>query len=152
MSVIERAVAVKAQVVAEDERELGRRAILNLGHTMGHAFEAETEFGALRHGDAVSLGIRFALALSVKKLHMPAGSVHRVTQVLDTLGGPNDWAERVNSAVLDRIDLDKKKKGSVVRAICLRDLGDPVVLDIELTEFKELVIELATAERERKQR
>jgi 3-dehydroquinate synthase len=149
LSIVKRAVSIKAQVVADDEFETGRRAILNLGHTLGHALEYDHGMGSLRHGDAVGLGMRFSLALSAKRLHLAQSQVDRALTALDALGSPSDWADRITPTVLSRIHLDKKIHGNVVRVIGLRDLGDPVVLSMSLTEFKETVESLATAERER---
>lgn len=62
--IVARAIAIKAEVVAGDERDRGRRRILNFGHTLGHALEAEAGFGPLRHGEAVVLGMRAAVQIS----------------------------------------------------------------------------------------
>jgi len=149
LDIVKRAVAIKAQVVSDDEFETGRRAILNLGHTLGHALEFEGDVGHLRHGDAVGLGIRFALALSAKRLHLAQSQIKRVLSALEALGAPSDWAQRITPTVLERMDLDKKNHGNVVRSIGLRDLGDPVILPMSLSEFKETVESLATTDRER---
>jgi 3-dehydroquinate synthase len=85
---------MKAAIVAEDEREAGRRALLNLGHTFGHAFEAETGFGdRLLHGEAVALGMAMAAALSVRLGRLDPDSARRVRRHLAAAGLPVSLAE-----------------------------------------------------------
>jgi 3-dehydroquinate synthase len=79
----------KARVVAEDERETGRRVLLNLGHTFGHALEAEVGFGdALLHGEAVAIGTVMAFDLSVRMGLCPASDLARVRAHFDAVGLP----------------------------------------------------------------
>ncbi len=84
---------MKAAIVAEDEREAGRRALLNLGHTFGHALEAETGFGeALLHGEAVGLGIVLAADLSVELGRLPAEAARRIRRHIAAVGLPTALA------------------------------------------------------------
>ncbi len=142
-------VKLKADVVSEDERESGRRVILNLGHTMGHAFETDTANGPLSHGDAIALGLRFCLAFSSEKLGLPKDDRRLGDAALTALDGPSDWTERLNDGVFERILLDKKNRGGMVRFVGLRKLADPVVLDYKQEEFRDIVCRLAVADRER---
>ncbi len=96
-----RSVEMKAEIVAEDEREAGRRALLNLGHTFAHALEAETGFGeALKHGEAVGVGCALAFRFSVKLGLCPgqdaerAGARHRRRRPADAAGRPRRRAVR----------------------------------------------------------
>ena len=134
--VVGQAVAIKAQIVAEDERETGRRALLNFGHTLGHAIEAEVGYGNLRHGEAVALGMRFAARLSSKATNLPLGAVSTLDNALDACGLPGDWADYVSGPVLERVALDKKIDGKWVNAILLRALGDPQIVRMPLAEFQ----------------
>jgi 3-dehydroquinate synthase len=78
---------MKAEIVAEDEREAGRRALLNLGHTFGHALEAETGYGPdLLHGEAVAIGMVLAADLSVRLGLLPATDFERIRRHLDSVG------------------------------------------------------------------
>jgi 3-dehydroquinate synthase len=87
MTAIAKSVAKKAEIVSQDERESGRRALLNLGHTFGHAFEAATGFGPdLLHGEAVALGLVMAFDYSAAQGLCPAGDAAAVRQHLDQLG------------------------------------------------------------------
>jgi len=142
-SLIAQAITVKAAVVARDEKDRGERMVLNLGHTLGHALEMGTLSPALRHGEAVGLGLRFMQALSVNVLHLSRAAEERLSQALDAVGVPKHWGRYVNETVLDRISLDKKNQGDTVRVIGLRDIGDPVIMTMSLEEFKDRLVALA---------
>ncbi len=123
--IIPAAAAVKCGVVSADERESGRRAFLNLGHTFGHALETRLGYGTVTHGEAVALGMRAALWLS-ERLN---GDVdERAWQALDLLPTPElptlDVADLL--AIMRR---DKKNSGGQIRLVLLRALGDPYVAD-----------------------
>jgi 3-dehydroquinate synthase len=118
--------ALKADVVAADERESGRRAILNYGHTVGHALEALTGLGAgLDHGEAVAFGMRVAGALSVAAADCPAADVAHQDELLDACG----LAQRPRLAageITASLGVDKKSRGGVARWVLLRARGEPV--------------------------
>jgi 3-dehydroquinate synthase len=117
---------LKAGVVAGDERESGRRAILNYGHTVGHAVEALTGLGAgLDHGEAVAFGMRVAGALSIVESGCPAADIEHQDQLLDACG----LTQRPRLApeeIAGHLSLDKKARGGVARWVLLRRRGDPV--------------------------
>lgn len=126
------AVAFKARIVAEDERESGVRALLNLGHTFGHAFEAEAEKGALIHGEAVACGLALAFRYSVRLGFCPADDAARVeahlqavglpARISDLPGGPYDAAR-----LLARMGDDKKNSGGAITLILARGIGDAFI-------------------------
>jgi len=127
-SVLERLVArcceLKADVVAEDEREAGRRAVLNFGHTMGHAIELLTGYSDVRHGEGVALGMAYALVLSSVRHGFPEPDVRRVLELLKKFGLPvapsPDWTwESLRSAM----GADKKSAGGQVRFVLSGQLG-----------------------------
>jgi 3-dehydroquinate synthase len=123
----------KAAVVAEDERETGRRALLNLGHTFGHALEAETGYGAaLLHGEAVAIGMVMAFDLSVRLGLCPAEDAGRVRRHLadmglpvglDGLAAPSWSAERL----LTHMGLDKKVHDGRLTFILTRGIGQAFI-------------------------
>src|SRR5258705_8338517 len=84
---VRRSVEIKAQVVSDDEREAGRRAILNAGHTVAHALEQVSDY-TLPHGEAVALGLVAESALAERLGIAPAGTRARVVEILATLGLP----------------------------------------------------------------
>jgi 3-dehydroquinate synthetase len=125
-------VAFKARIVAEDEREAGARALLNLGHTFGHAFEAEAPKDRIRHGEAVAAGLALAFAFSADRGLCPAGDAERVRAHLRAAGLPDgplalayaDWdAERL----IDRMRDDKKNRDGRIALVLARGIGDAFI-------------------------
>jgi 3-dehydroquinate synthase len=109
---IRRCVAVKASIVSRDEREGGLRAVLNFGHTLGHAIETEAA-GARLHGEAVALGMIAAVHMSVETGRCEASLLERLVRVLDAVGLPTGDRELDVDAVLARTTVDKKRSGGV---------------------------------------
>ena len=101
-------IAFKAGVVESDERESGRRAVLNLGHTIGHAIEAATGFRRWSHGEAVALGLRAALRLSVELCGLPASEAEAGQALLDGLGLPARLTGASARDVCELVPRDKK--------------------------------------------
>jgi len=130
---IAHSVAAKARIVAEDERETsGRRALLNLGHTFGHALEAETGFGdALLHGEAVAAGIGLAYRFSAERGLCGEADAFRVAEHLRRLGLPFDavsaGVEATGARLAEHMAHDKKKAGGRVPFILARGLGQAFV-------------------------
>ncbi len=122
-------VAIKARIVEEDERETsGTRALLNFGHTIGHGIEASLPYGELLHGEAISLGIRAALWLSVTKCGLPQSQADQVLQALEAFKLPLVLPEKVDPAtVLAKTATDKKFMGGTIKFVLLRSLGDAFV-------------------------
>ena len=120
---------MKAAIVAEDEREAGRRALLNLGHTFSHAFEAETGFSdRLLHGEAVALGMVMAADLSVRLGRLDAASAERIRQHLDTAGLPVSLAQAGLGAgdsprLLSHMAHDKKASEGRLTFVLLDAIG-----------------------------
>ena len=124
--VVTRAVRVKAEVVAADFFETGRRAILNYGHTIGHAVEAAT---GLPHGHAVAIGMVAAGAISAEKV----GYAHqeRQTEMVASLGLPVASPKVDRTTVMELVGRDKKRQGGALpKMVLLEDIGHPVVVDI----------------------
>ena len=119
--VVRRAVAVKAEVVSEDFREDGRRAILNFGHTLGHGIEVVCE---LSHGHAVAVGMVAAAAVSADRHGLDQG---RVRVPLERLGLPIRIHAATPDAILRLVRRDKKRTATGLRMVLLREVGDPVV-------------------------
>jgi 3-dehydroquinate synthase len=131
-----RSCAAKAAVVAADERETGDRALLNLGHTFGHALEAETGFGEdLLHGESVALGMRLAFDLSVLLGWCPAQDAHRVRRHFAAVGLPVALPEirgdhRFAAAdLLAHMHKDKKVRDGRIGLVLVRGIGDAFVTE-----------------------
>jgi 3-dehydroquinate synthase len=129
------AVAVKVKVVTADEREMGQRAILNFGHTIGHALEAESGYGLL-HGEAVSLGMIAALAFGAARGVTDPALPPRAAGVLARLGLPVDVAGRVTRPVLDRVEVDKKRRSDKVGFVFVPRAGEARVVEVAIEELK----------------
>jgi 3-dehydroquinate synthase len=131
---VARAVRVKADVVAEDETESGRRAILNFGHTVGHALEAASGYGLL-HGEAVGLGMLAALSLGeARGLGTPALAA-RARALLKHLGLPVDLEPRLSAEVLARVTVDKKRRGGAIRFVFVPAAGQTKLVDVSPDEI-----------------
>jgi 3-dehydroquinate synthase len=141
----------KARVVAEDERETGRRALLNLGHTFGHALEAEVGFGdALLHGEAVAIGTLMAFDLSVRLGLCPAADLDRVRTHFDTVGLPVA-APRLQGRTWQAEDLlrhmahDKKVRDGRPVLVLVRGIGQAFLYDQATDDQILPVLEAAVA-------
>jgi len=121
--VVRRSVEIKAEVVAADEREVGRRAILNFGHTVGHAIEATAKFAVL-HGEAVAIGMAYESRLAETLGVAQHGTADRVRGLLARYGLPLDLPESatVNDLVA-AMQIDKKARGGTVRFALPRAVG-----------------------------
>jgi 3-dehydroquinate synthase len=121
----------KAEIVAADEREGGVRALLNLGHTFGHALEVESGFGgALNHGEAVSIGMVMAFDLSVRLGHCPANDLMRMRAHLSAHGLPVSPPRNVPfqaKTLIRRMQGDKKAEGGRLTFILVNGIGQAFV-------------------------
>jgi 3-dehydroquinate synthetase len=125
---IREAVAVKVAVVQADPYEQGQRAVLNLGHTFAHAFEALSDY-RLRHGEAVAMGMGAAARLAVDLGRCAPGIARRIVALLDHLGLPTAIPGYDPEAVWTAMTSDKKKQGSQVRFVLPLDIGQVDVFD-----------------------
>ncbi|MBW3602573.1 MAG: 3-dehydroquinate synthase [Actinobacteria bacterium] len=126
--VVVRGVAIKAGVVAADERESGRRALLNYGHTVGHAVEALAGYGTFRHGEAVALGMVFAARLGERLGVSAPGLAARTVALLRALGLPTGGLRLDPAAVWAVLARDKKARAGVRFVLCARP-GEALVVD-----------------------
>jgi 3-dehydroquinate synthase len=122
-TLIERAIAVKVRVVQEDPTERGVRAILNFGHTLGHALEAATMYGQYTHGEAVAIGMALVAILSERLGHCTAAARSRLCALIEALGLPTTYAGLTPQHLLGVMAHDKKSLNGVVRFVLLQDIG-----------------------------
>jgi len=125
--VIEQSCRNKADVVALDEREDGARALLNFGHTFGHAIEAGTGFGSWLHGEAVAAGMVLAARLSRELGYIGDGDVSRITRLLERAGLPVTPPDLGPERYLDLMGHDKKVENGRVKFILLEKMGKAFV-------------------------
>lgn len=132
-------VQLKAKIVSEDEHETGARALLNLGHTVGHAIEAASGYSALRHGEAVSLGMIAAFRVA-RGLGMATGDqAERMRRLLSRLGLPVDLGGYLDDRTLQYMGSDKKRKGGKVRFIVPSAPGETQIVPLAQDEVVRLV-------------
>ena len=124
---IRRSVEIKAEIVARDERETGDRALLNFGHTFGHAIEAGLGFGTWLHGEAIGAGMVMAADLSRRLGHLRERDVDRVKSLVARAGLPIVAPALGPDRYLDLMSFDKKAQGGRVRFILLKRLGNAYV-------------------------
>lgn len=149
---IARSVEAKARIVAEDERELtGTRALLNLGHTFGHALEAETGYSdRLLHGEAVAAGMALAFRYSVRRGHCGIEDASRTAALLQRSGLPTTLAEAgVNAsgeALVAHMLHDKKKSGGTLPFLLANGIGNTFLAkDVDLADVAAFLDEDAQA-------
>jgi 3-dehydroquinate synthase len=120
-----RSCRIKAEVVAGDERETGRRAILNFGHTIGHALEAATGYGEYLHGEAVAIGMVAAARLSCRLAGLPAGEARRLEELMRAYGLPSAPRKPVApERLLEAARRDKKARAGDVHFVLANRLGE----------------------------
>ncbi len=124
-AVVARCCEIKAEVVRQDETESGLRAILNFGHTLGHALEAVSRYGNYLHGEAIAIGQVAAARLSVQLLGLPAGDVDRITRLLRRAGLPTELklSAAQRPKLLDAMRLDKKVSAGQIQFVLARRIG-----------------------------
>ncbi len=120
-SLVQRSATIKAKIVAEDERETRRRAILNFGHTFGHAIERVAGYGTFTHGEAIALGMRAALHLS--RTLSPDESFDRAEALVARLPVPPGLAQISTDALTAAMSTDKKRHSGQLRFIVLDHIG-----------------------------
>lgn len=128
--VIARSCAIKAQVVAQDETEQGLRAILNFGHTIGHALEAVTRYRRYKHGEAISIGMVAACLIGEEVSVTPPQVTEEVRRVLELAGLPTVFPDDVSvDAILEAAQRDKKTLAGRLRFVLATRLGEVRITD-----------------------
>ena len=121
--VIRRSCEIKAAIVGRDEREQGERALLNLGHTFGHALESATAYQTWLHGEAVGAGLVMAAALSRECGLLSPAEAGRIVRLIERAGLPTRVASVTPAAALEHMRIDKKVLGGRLRLVLLRGIG-----------------------------
>ena len=125
---IERSCALKAEIVAADERESGQRALLNFGHTFGHAIETGTGYGNWLHGEAIATGMLMAADLSARHGWLPEEAVRRTEKLLQQSNLPTSPPDEMDTArFLELMAVDKKVVDGGLRLVLLKAIGDAVL-------------------------
>ena len=124
--VVARCCEIKAEVVQQDEKENGLRAILNFGHTIGHALEAISGYGKYLHGEAIAIGQVAASRLSAEILDLPEVEAQRIEALFRRAGLPATlpWTAPQRTRLLEAMRLDKKVSGGEVKFVLARRIGE----------------------------
>jgi len=126
--IVARSAQIKAEVVEEDERDLGLRNILNYGHTIGHAIEIVSDFG-IEHGQAVAIGMLAAARISNRMGFLDSAAVDRLSKLIERAGLPIEIPRLEVSQLIETMRHDKKIVSGRIRFVLLRDIGDVFVTD-----------------------
>ena len=141
---VKRCCELKAGVVAADERENGVRALLNLGHTFGHAIEAATGYGAWLHGEAIAAGMVMAASLSRDLGLIPGEDVAKVRRLIERAGLPVKGPAIEASELIERMATDKKTAQGRLRFVVLQRIGQAVLrVGIDERAVREAIVAAA---------
>jgi 3-dehydroquinate synthase len=130
-------IKIKNEFVSQDEREMGIRAYLNLGHTLGHAIESEVGYGNITHGEAVMIGMIYALKLSNELLGL-SFNLNEFINWVKKLGYETKIPEHLSfESLISKMKQDKKSVGDAIRFVLLEQLGQPRLQEISETVLLE---------------
>ncbi|KAB8138481.1 3-dehydroquinate synthase [Gracilibacillus oryzae] len=127
---LQKGIAVKANIVEKDERESNIRKFLNFGHTLGHAIESEMGYGQITHGEAVAIGMLFALKVSQENynISLPYNELYQWLAA-------NNYPLMINwpgpDMLIDKMKLDKKSENAIVQMVLLEEVGKPSIVNID---------------------
>jgi 3-dehydroquinate synthase len=136
---VARCCRIKSQVVAQDETESGLRAILNFGHTFGHAIEAGMGYGNWLHGEAVGAGMVLAADLSVRLGLLAPAEAERLTRLIACAGLPVRCPDLGAARWAELMQVDKKADGGEVRFVLLHGLGRPLLRAVPLAQAQQSI-------------
>jgi 3-dehydroquinate synthetase len=135
---------LKARIVAEDEKETRARALLNFGHTFGHAIEAATGYGAWLHGEAVAAGMVMAAELSLLMGHLKKTDVSRVRELIKRAGLPVAGPALAPERLMELMALDKKAAKGRTRFVVLEAIGRAALRsDVDAAQVRRAVVAAA---------
>ena len=124
---IERCCQIKAEIVSEDEREGSIRAILNYGHTFGHAIESLTDYSVYTHGEAVSIGMVMAASMAERMGMLSKDDKTEITNLLESVNLPTKKPDLNNNDFLESMKRDKKVQDGEIRLILLESIGRAII-------------------------
>lgn len=140
--IVSRSCEIKAEVVSSDEREEGRRAILNFGHTIGHAIEAQFTYTGLLHGEAVAIGMVYAARIAERMGLLEANAVHRLIRLIERAGLPTCKDNLDTNALVEIMLHDKKTVGGRLRFVLPTRIGSVEIRgDVQVEDIKRVLEE-----------
>jgi len=141
--IIQRSIAIKANVVGKDERESGLREILNFGHTFGHALESVTRYRRFQHGEAIAWGMMCAALLGHEVADMPADTVSRIVALIRRLGPLPSWPPVKPAEILQAMHSDKKARDGKLRFVLSSKIGKAATIGNVPKETVECILRCA---------
>ncbi len=149
-SAVRRSCELKAEVVGADERESGLRAILNYGHTIGHAVEKAAGYSTLRHGEAVAIGMVLAARIAASMEMLPVEDARDIESCVNEFGLPSEVPSALDvDAVLSAMALDKKSSGGRVKFVLPQRIGQVVISDRVTPDMvKKVILESQSGRRD----
>ncbi|MUK87273.1 3-dehydroquinate synthase [Ornithinibacillus sp. L9] len=135
---LKKGIHIKAKIVEQDERETGSRKYLNLGHTLGHGLEAELGYGAITHGEAVAIGLLFALYVSEKEFSNNL-AFENVFHWFHRNQYPLHIQNMDVNALLDRMRLDKKTLMQRIQMILLKKISEPQIMEFDNYKLEQYI-------------
>jgi 3-dehydroquinate synthase len=141
--VIRRSCEIKADIVSRDEKEGGVRAILNFGHTVGHAVEAELGYTEIRHGEGVAIGMVAETRLAVNRNMIAATAANRLRNLLEKAGLPVKIPKSAAERLIHRMTADKKSRSGKIRIVLPTEIGNVLLpQSVEPEELEPVLEEL----------
>ncbi|MBE9536817.1 MAG: 3-dehydroquinate synthase [Proteobacteria bacterium] len=138
--IIERSCRIKASVVSADEREAGQRAILNFGHTFGHAVEAVTKYKEYKHGEAVAIGMIYAAKLAERVGLCNSDVSLRIGSLLERYGLPLEASGLAKAELMSAMKLDKKVVLGDLRFILPKKIGEVEIKNISSSTYGDMIV------------
>lgn len=134
-----RCLSIKASLVSEDEKDRGRRILLNFGHTIGHAIEAQEGYRSFSHGEAVAVGMSLITKASEEKKFTQAGTYDRIKAILGKYHLPFCLGIEDRESLARQIGRDKKADGEEIRLVLLKTAGEAFVQRVPLSEIIDFI-------------
>ncbi|MFJ7754126.1 3-dehydroquinate synthase [Peribacillus muralis] len=142
MTMIKKGISIKAAIVEEDEKEMGIRAYLNFGHTLGHAVEGSMGYGNFTHGESILIGMIYAIKLSIKKEGLDF-NLEEFIEWVSQLGYRITIPDGLETAILlNLMKTDKKSVNEAATFVLLNQVGSPILMDIADSELIEEMTEM----------
>lgn len=135
LPILARSCAIKAEVVARDERESNLRMLLNFGHTLAHPVETLNKYQGILHGEAVAMGMVYAARRSEELGSAPEGTAVRIEKLLQRIDLPTELPKFPRKAYLDALGVDKKKRDAHIQFVILREIGQAETRALSLEEI-----------------
>ncbi len=134
---VDECLKIKRNIVNLDEKESNLRALLNLGHTVGHAIESLSEY-KISHGECVAKGLVFTVKASQKYFNLEDKTVNKMQKILSSYNHDLSCEYSIDE-IIKKISFDKKSDGKTVKFVLLKDVGNPIIVNLTFNQIKECI-------------